>query len=209
VRVVLGKDTTDVLWPLGQRWFRWGFHLPEYTDPEVERLAAYRERYGDPSDRYKDRTVDSEGDVDILPDSRLRELIAERAPWFAGIVEDIGWRTVVRFERRLTTSFGRGACWLAGDSAHLGNPIGVHSLNVGIAEAIDLGSMLSASVKGETVPDGYDRRWQNEWRRLLAEPEATPGADPWVRDNRHRIVPCLPGYGDALASMAAQLGLRV
>jgi NADPH-dependent dioxygenase len=215
VRVAVGDRTTDVLWPLGEGWFRWSFQLPDYTDPEVERLAKYRERFGEPTDRVKDRFQFTSGDVHLLSDSRLRQLASERAPWFTAPIHEVGWRTVVRFERRLASGFGSNRCWLAGDAAHLGAPIGVHSLNVGIAEARDLSEGIAAiSGKGPDTDSlrDYESRYLAEWKRLHGietTPEALPGADPWVWENRHRLLACLPASGPDLSSLASQIGLRL
>ena len=210
VRVVVGAGTTDVLWPLGNGLFRWGFELTD-VDPDVASDVTYRHRFGQPSERNKDRTHDTIGEVNILPDHRLRELIAERAPWFKGNVGEIGWRTLVRFERRLATAFGKDRCWLAGDSAHLGNPIGVQSLNVGLAEARDLCEAIAGGGSNEALRE-YDARYTAEWRRLQRPEwavESGDGVDPWVWENRNRLLPCLPAYGGDLSELAGQLGLIV
>lgn len=212
VRIGISERTTDVLWPLGGGWFRWSFQLADYVDPEIERLAAYRERYGDPSERFKEREDTSQAEINILAKEQLHEFIASRAPWFGGSVDEVAWRTVVRFERRLASCFGRDGCWLAGDSAHLGNPIGVHSLNVGLAEGRDLSAMMSSCLSSGHIGNGslgYSARWQSEWKRLLTPPEALPDTDPWIREHRHQIGPCLPAYGENLTALAAQLGLRM
>src|SRR5207248_1489082 len=99
VRVVRGENTTDVLWPLGNGRYRFSFELPDYSDAETEHLSGYRSHFQAPFDRIKDRFEESSGDVDNLPDSRLDELLHQRARWFRGHVDEIGWRTAVRFER--------------------------------------------------------------------------------------------------------------
>jgi 2-polyprenyl-6-methoxyphenol hydroxylase-like FAD-dependent oxidoreductase len=215
VRVILGDRTTDVLWPLGKGAYRWSFQLPDYVDPEVERLAKYREHFGEPTDRTKDRVYLTAGEINILPDSQLRELIAARAPWFTGAIDAVGWRTVVRFERRLVPEYGRERCWLAGDAAHLGGPVGVQSLNVGMAEARDLAAAIAGVLRKGSSKDAlreYSDRYTAEWKRLQGierTVEPMPNVDPWVWDNRDRLLPCLPGSGSDLTALAGQLGLRV
>lgn len=209
VCVLLGPETTDVLWPLGNGVFRFGFQLTD-VDQALSDEVTYRHRFGQPSERRKDRLHDTAGEVDLLPDSRLSELIAERAPWFSGTLTEVGWRTVVRFERRLASTFGANRCWLAGDSAHLGNPIAVQSLNVGLAEAQDLSAAI-ASGSAEAL-DAYNTRYTAEWKRLQGVErtiERGPDTDPWVWDNRERIVSSLPAYGADLTALASQLGLKV
>jgi 2-polyprenyl-6-methoxyphenol hydroxylase-like FAD-dependent oxidoreductase len=215
VRIAVGEKTTDVLWPLGDGWYRWSFQLPDYTDPETERLAAYRQRFGEPTDRIKDRLDGTTGEVNMLPDSRLAELVKERAPWFSGNIDEVGWRTIVRFERRLASAFGKDRCWLAGDSAHLGAPMAVQSLNVGLAESRDLSAAIVAALhdgRGMEPLREYENRYMAEWKRLhglerTVEPLAD--VDPWVWENRDRLLPCLPGYGSDLSQLASQIGIRV
>ena len=69
-------------------------------------------------------------------------MIAERATWFRGRIDQINWRIMVRFERRLAKSFGQNRVWLAGDAGHLTGPAGMHSMNVGLREALDLAAIL-------------------------------------------------------------------
>jgi 2-polyprenyl-6-methoxyphenol hydroxylase-like FAD-dependent oxidoreductase len=215
VRVVLADDSTNVLWPLGDGWFRWSFQLPGYTDPDVERLAKYRQRFGEPTERVKDRLDGTSGDLNTLPDERLAGLMRERAPWFTGSIDEVGWRTVVRFERRLATGFGKGRCWLVGDAAHLGAPMAVQSLNVGLAEAHDLSRAIVASLRdgrGTEPLEGYENRYMAEWKRLQGVErtiEPLPQVDPWVWENRDRLLSCLPAHGAELSALASQLRLRV
>ena len=48
------------------------------------------------------------------------------------------------------------------------------------------------------------------WQRLLGagrEVRALPGADPWVREARARILACIPASGDELEPLLRQIGL--
>ncbi|MDZ4797287.1 MAG: NAD(P)/FAD-dependent oxidoreductase [Bryobacteraceae bacterium] len=215
VRVVLGERTSDVLWPLGDGWFRWSFELPDFHNAEDDRLAKYRQRFGEPTDRVKDRIDSTTGDVNTLPDRLLKELILERAPWFEGSVDEIGWRTAVRFERRLSSGFGRDRCWILGDAAHLAGPIGVQSLNVGLTEAADLGQAIAKALRGSggsTELQAWENRYMTEWRRLQGIDgtiEPMPCVDPWIWQNHARILPALPAHGADLSSLAGQIGITV
>jgi 2-polyprenyl-6-methoxyphenol hydroxylase-like FAD-dependent oxidoreductase len=213
VRIVLGERSADVLWPLGDGWFRWGFELPDYQSAEDARLARYRARFGEPTDRVKDRFDSTVGDINSLPDETLQPLISKRAPWFRGSIEDIGWRTAIRFERRLASGFGKDRCWIVGDAAHLAGPIGVQSLNVGLAEAADLSKAVAARVRGgdPAALTEWERRYMTEWRRLQSVHDdfALHGdVNDWVWANRARILPALPAWGPDLDRLAAGLGLK-
>ena len=79
-------------------------------------------------------------------DERIRQYVEkvakQRAPWFSAGVKEITWCTEVVFEQRVARQFGRDRCWLAGDAAHQTGPVGVQSMNVGMAEAAALAGAL-------------------------------------------------------------------
>jgi pentachlorophenol monooxygenase len=204
VRVVIDDDTTNVLWPLGDGRFRWSFQLADDWQAV-------------PRTRTKDRLAVSVGGstYPYLDEERLRELLAERAPWFDVDVEDVTWSIAVRFERRLAGSFGHGRVWLAGDSAHMTGPVGVQSMNVGFREADRLARAVTAALGG--IGDGdlleaYSRESRREWLQLLGVEggiRAGGDADDWVRRRAERILPCVPASGEPLRRLLRQLGLEL
>lgn len=207
------------MWPLPGNAVRWSFQLTGYADEEAEllkdKLLAAGFGYF-PTERAKDRVADS-GDTatDVLSDEHFRNLLAERAPWFKGQIESITWRTVVRFERRLAQSFGKGRMWLAGDSAHLTGPAGIQSMNAGLAEAADLSNELAAVlINGApaTGMDGYAERWQTTWRKLHqldGAAQARAGAPEVIQKNAARLVPCLPANAKHIGLLAGRLGIEI
>jgi len=217
--VAVGGGTADVMWPLPGKAVRWSFQLTDYADEEAEllkdKLLAAGFGYF-PTERSKDRTMGA-GDTrdDILSDAHFRNLLAERAPGFKNEVTGITWRTLVRFERRLASPFGKGRMWLAGDSAHLTGPAGIQSMNTGLAEAADLSDLIAAVVKGSSpgaVLDDYGERWQKVWRKLHGiehKAEAKPDAPALIRDNAARLVSCLPANARHLALVAERLGVQI
>ncbi len=203
VRVVLDGGTTSVLWPLGGGRYRWSFQIETSTltvaRPDKSRLAVQVGRQAYP----------------YLSKDDLVTLIGKRAPWFEGSIGDLDWSVAVQFERRLAGSFGQGGVWLAGDSAHLAPPVGVHSMNLGLAEAhelaVDLVDVLRHGGTEQALED-YGRKSRETWLALFAAEEGaveTPRADPWVAERAGRIVASLPAAGDDLAWLARQLGLAV
>lgn len=202
MRLVLDEDATSLCWPLPGGYCRWSFQVPRsdtsWDTREKDRLAVQL-GYG-PLTSVKEET--------------LKQLLAERAPWFKGSMESIHWRTVVRFERRLADSFGSGRVWLAGDSAHLTGPAGIHSMNVGLREAQDLAEIIADILRdGRSVEDleAYNRDRRGEWRYLLGMEEGlapTSTTDPWVAARSERLLPCIPASGNNLAQLANQLGLE-
>jgi 2-polyprenyl-6-methoxyphenol hydroxylase-like FAD-dependent oxidoreductase len=201
VRVVLDQSTTNVLWPLLGNRCRWTFQLLK-SDTASE--FPDKERRGG---RFAEKAVDE----------RIRQYVEkvakQRAPWFSAGVKEITWCTEVVFEQRIARQFGRDRCWLAGDAAHQTGPVGVQSMNVGMAEAASLTGALRRILR-EKAPvsllETCDREWQAEWRRLLG---LTGGlkprneASPWVRERRGRILSCLPASHEDLEPLAGQLRL--
>lgn len=200
--VILEQTATNVLWSLGHERFRWGFQVTEEDAAEDERTKS-RLLVGFDAAAFP-----------AVPPERLAEFIAARAPWFDAPVTEIFWSAAIRFERRLAGSFGSGAVWLAGDAAHLGGPVGMQSMNVGLREGRDLAWAIAERLKGvsgDPLAD-YGVARQREWRQLLGVDypvRATAGATPWVRERAARIVPCAPASGRTLGKMLAPLGLEL
>jgi 2-polyprenyl-6-methoxyphenol hydroxylase-like FAD-dependent oxidoreductase len=149
--------------------------------------------------------------------ARLQQLIAARAPWYTARPTQIYWSTLGLFESRVTRSFGKGGVWLAGDSAHLAAPVGVHSMNSGIVEARELAARMTRILRagGDAAQlEEFAATTRDAWQRLLGAATSTgprvralPGADPWVQRTAQRILACVPASGDDLEPLLAQIGL--
>jgi 2-polyprenyl-6-methoxyphenol hydroxylase-like FAD-dependent oxidoreductase len=201
VRVVLDQATTNVLWPLPGNKYRWTFQM---VKSEMAGEFPEKERRGV---RLAQESVDE----------RIRQYVQKvaklRAPWFSSGVKAITWCTEVVFEHRVAQQFGREHCWLAGDAAHQTGPVGVQSMNVGMAEAATLAGALRKILRDKAPPnllETCNREWQDEWRRLLGltgglKPRTE--TSPWVRERRGRILSCLPATHDDLPRLAGQMGL--
>lgn len=216
MHIALGSETTDVLWPLPDGSVRWSFQLNEHRDTDVEnrRTGLLSAGFDIPAARSKDRLLLGGERDSRLDESMLRKLIAERAPWFDGDIGPIVWASLVRFERRMSSTYGSGRVWIAGDAAHLTGPVGVQSMNVGLAEAHDLAGRISRILRDgepESSLEQYNRRWMAEWKRLHSidgQLAAGPDAAPWVGRHARGLGSSLPAYGNELAAMASQLGLH-
>lgn len=203
LRLMLGDQTTDVLWPLPEGYCRWSFQLPDAALPA--------------SSRTKDRVAIQIGrsSFPILSEESLRALVAERAPWFGGSIGEIAWRIAVRFESRLAGSFGHGRMWLAGDAGHMTGPAGMQSMNVGLREGRELAAALAGVLRDDQPAeklDDYGRGRRAEWRSLLGVKgglQASAEADPWVAGVADRLLPCLPASGEELVRLAGKLGLAL
>ncbi len=216
MHIALGADTTDVLWPLPDDSVRWTFQLNDYGDADVEEPTAGLKSAGldIPARRSKERLLLGGEQDKRLDESMLRKLIAERAPWFDGEIGQIVWASRVRFERRMSSTYGNERVWIAGDAAHLTGPVGVQSMNVGLAEAYDLASRIGRILRDgepESSLEEYNRRWLAEWRRLHSvdgQLTAGPESAPWVGRHARELWSALPAYGEELPAMASQLGLE-
>lgn len=69
---------------------------------------------------------------------------------------DIAYANVYTVSQCVAKTFNKGRALLAGDSAHLNNPIGGMGLNGGIHDAVNLASKLAPVWKGEADPDLLD-----------------------------------------------------
>jgi 3-(3-hydroxy-phenyl)propionate hydroxylase len=65
-------------------------------------------------------------------------------------------RNIYHAHQRVAASFRRGRAFLAGDSAHVNNPLGGLGLNFGIHDAVELSSLLGQVLRQGASPDILD-----------------------------------------------------
>ncbi len=85
---------------------------------------------------------------------RLQNFIAKAGKY------DVVHRNLYNVHQRVAASFRKGRVFLAGDAAHVNNPIGGLGLNFGIHDAIELAGLLGRVIRREApaeVLDLYDR----------------------------------------------------
>jgi 3-(3-hydroxy-phenyl)propionate hydroxylase len=91
---------------------------------------------------------------------------AQMATIVPGIADyDIAHRTLYRVHQRVAKSYRKGRAFLAGDAAHINNPLGGMGMNGGIHDAVNLTERLVRVWHGEAPEaelDRYDRQ-----RRLI------------------------------------------
>lgn len=202
MRLVLDDDSTNVLWTLPGGYCRWSFQIPVQTIRD------------DTREKSREMVMPGQGYDAELDADHLRQLIAQRAPWFKGSIDGIRWSAFVRFEGRLADSFGSGRVWLAGDAGHLTGPAGVQSMNVGLREGWDLAQRIADILQKQTpvaTLEQYGAERIKEWRQLLGLEgglRSGPRTDPWIAARRQRLPPCIPASGADYARLAAQLGLE-
>lgn len=201
VSVLLDEAHTNVLWRLPASRMRWSFQVEA---PE----SAHR-------DRIKSRLLLAVPGEATLSTSRevLLDYIKTRAPWFTDELGDIAWAGDVRFEPQFIDQLGRGRVWLVGDAVHQTGPVGIQSMNAGLAEAVKLTDIVATRLRGAS--DGlsfedYQASCLKEWRRLLGQvPWLAPGgnADPWLKPYVSRLLSCVPATGSALEVLLGQVGI--
>jgi 3-(3-hydroxy-phenyl)propionate hydroxylase len=99
-----------------------------------------------------------ESDHDALEEDaaqhRLQSFFPKQGPY------PIVHRNLYKVHQRVAASFRKGRVFLAGDAAHVNNPLGGLGLNFGIHDAVELATLLARVLRGEapsSVLDDYDR----------------------------------------------------
>jgi len=102
---------------------------------------------------------ENETDNEAFSDSavlrRLRKLHEDHP------MELVAHRNIYRVHQRVAKAFRRGRVFLAGDAAHVNNPVGGLGLNCGIHDAMELAETLdhvASGQAGEELLDRYERR---------------------------------------------------
>ena len=65
-------------------------------------------------------------------------------------------RNIYNVHQRVAASFRKGRAFLAGDSAHVNNPLGGLGLNFGIHDGVELSMLLGRVIRREVSPDILD-----------------------------------------------------
>jgi 3-(3-hydroxy-phenyl)propionate hydroxylase len=100
-------------------------------------------------------TLPGETDEQVLSDQavqgRMQKFFPNSRPY------DIVHRNLYNVHQRVAASFRKGRAFLAGDAAHVNNPIGGLGLNCGIHDAAELASLLIPVCNGDAPADSLDR----------------------------------------------------
>jgi 3-(3-hydroxy-phenyl)propionate hydroxylase len=102
---------------------------------------------------------ESETDDEAFSDAAVRRRLGKL---FDGHpMESLVHRNIYRVHQRVAKSFRKGRVFLAGDAAHVNNPVGGLGLNCGIHDAVELAETLhlvASGEAGEDLLDRYERR---------------------------------------------------
>jgi 3-(3-hydroxy-phenyl)propionate hydroxylase len=157
-----------------------GFTHPErfivLTTPfdfEVEKGFCYRNYFSDPDEwanlfkvagddgrglwRVVFPTRIDETDEQALSDSAVQHRLQKFFPLSRPY--EVAHRNIYNVHQRVAASFRKGRVMLAGDSAHVNNPIGGLGMNFGIHDAVSVAASIDAALDGATQDDldAYDR----------------------------------------------------
>lgn len=118
-----------------------------------------------------------------LSEEQVRALVPERYALFApGLAETVPAAVnPYRVHDRCAETFRVGRVLLAGDAAHLVNPIGGLGLTGGLLDAFPLSEALIAVIQGR-APEACLDAWAAERRRVFLEVTA-----PTAKENRRRV----------------------
>ena len=96
-----------------------------------------------------------ESEAEILSDASIERRL-QRVHAKPGRYE-IAHRTLYSVHQRVAESYRRGRVFLAGDAAHLNNPLGGMGMNGGIHDAFNLAEKLAAVIRGEKPVEELER----------------------------------------------------
>jgi 3-(3-hydroxy-phenyl)propionate hydroxylase len=97
---------------------------------------------------------DEEEDITLSPamiERRMQHFLPRAEPY------PIRYQSIYKVHQRVARSFRVGRVLLAGDAAHLNNPLGAFGLNGGIHDAVNLAEKLAPVCRGEADPALLDR----------------------------------------------------
>ena len=102
-------------------------------------------------------------------------------------------RNIYNVHQRVAAAFRNSRVFLAGDSAHVNNPLGGLGLNFGIHDAFQLSGLIGQVLRGEAsakILDGYDRtrrplNIEYVQQQTIANKKRLEEKDPAVRDKNN------------------------
>ena len=96
--------------------------------------------------------------------------IERRMQWVHGMPETYEYRhtTLYRVHQRVAKHYCRGRVFIAGDAAHINNPLGGMGMNGGIHDALNLAEKISAVWHGEK-PETYLKLYEAQRRPIALD----------------------------------------
>jgi len=163
VRKALGIEFEGFTWPeqflvvsTPHDFSRYGFALNCYIADPVEWIALFKMPNSGPPGLW--RTVfpvpDQPEEVVLAPDKvedKLQRFVARSIPY------EVRYKSTYRVHQRVCKAFRSGRVLLAGDAAHLNNPLGAFGLNGSVHAAFNLGEKLAKVARGEADDSLLDK----------------------------------------------------
>ncbi len=141
-----------------------GFAMNAYISDPVEWAAIFKVPDDGPPGLWR---IAFPCDTEVPDEEHLKAASVERR--MQGFLErdvpyEIRYKSIYRVHQRVADNWRKGRVLLAGDAAHLNNPLGGFGLNSGIHDAINLAEKLGRVWRGEadeTLMDRYVRQRRN------------------------------------------------
>jgi 3-(3-hydroxy-phenyl)propionate hydroxylase len=164
VRKVLGIDFEGFTWPerfivisTGEDFAKHGFTSNAYVADPKEWAAVFHMPHDGPSGLWRMAfpVHPDEDEDEVLAD----EAVEARMQRFMPRVEryEVPYKGIYRVHQRVAKEWRMGRIVLAGDAAHLNNPLGAFGLNGGLHDAILLADYLGKVSRGEADDALLDR----------------------------------------------------
>jgi 2-polyprenyl-6-methoxyphenol hydroxylase-like FAD-dependent oxidoreductase len=116
-------------------------------------------------------------------------------------IHDVEWFSTYKVHTRHVSSFSKGRCFLAGDSAHIHSPAGAQGMNTGIQDGYNLAWKLALVLKGvagEKLLDTYNEERLENAKNLLRTTDRmfqlAAGPEWFLSFIRTNIFPAVAGY---------------
>jgi 3-(3-hydroxy-phenyl)propionate hydroxylase len=168
-----GRSTVRKLLPVEFEGFTWpeqflvvstpydfgrhGFTMNAYVADPTEWAAVFKMPDGGPPGLWRLAFPCEPG----LPDDALLDSATVQARMQAFLPQDrdyeIRYQSIYRVHQRVASDWRHGRVLLAGDAAHLNNPLGGFGLNSGIHDAVNLADKLGRVWRGEGGEELLDR----------------------------------------------------
>lgn len=140
----------------------------------------------------------AEPEARMLDPARIEERLQAVVPNPAGY--ELRHRTAYRVHERVADTYAKGRCFIAGDAAHINNPLGGMGMNGGVHDAFNLAGKLVAVWRGAD-PSLLDRYTRQRRKVALETVQATTMRNRQILNQRDPAV--RRAYHDELRATAA------
>jgi len=134
-----------------------GYAGNAYISDPVEFVALFRVPHDGPPGLWRIvfPVPPDETDETALSDARVQQRLRGFMPWRERY--DVAYRSMYRVHQRVAKAWRRERVLLAGDAAHVNNPLGAFGMNGGIHDAINLAAKLGQVLRDEADAALLDR----------------------------------------------------